>query len=103
MAFGVRHKIINIGASGDNRSLPSGQRHDGDTGLPRRAGPQFLAEIEMETAWCWAPDAEAEESEADLERFEQWLTAISDSDYLNRRSSQRHAWRCSVASSRWQR
>jgi hypothetical protein len=44
--------------------------------------PQFLAEIEMETARGRATYAEVEESEADLERFEKWLASIADRDYF---------------------
>jgi len=45
--------------------------------------PSFLAEIAMETARGRATYAEVEESEADLERFEKWLTAISARDYFD--------------------
>ena len=44
---------------------------------------QFLAEIEMETGRGRATYAEVEESEADLERFEKWLTAIANRDYFD--------------------
>lgn len=44
--------------------------------------PQFLAEIEMETARRRATYAEVEESEADLERFEKWLASIADRDHF---------------------
>jgi hypothetical protein len=41
-----------------------------------------LSEITMETARGRAPYAEVEESEADLERFEKWLAAITARDYF---------------------
>jgi hypothetical protein len=45
--------------------------------------PGFLSEITMETARGRATYAEVEESEADLERFEKWLAAISSRDYFD--------------------
>ena len=45
--------------------------------------PAFLAEIAQETARGRATYAEVEESEADLERFEKWLTSISARDYFH--------------------
>jgi hypothetical protein len=44
--------------------------------------PAFLSEITMETARGRATYAEVEESEADLERFEKWLAAITARDYF---------------------
>lgn len=45
--------------------------------------PQLLAELAIETARGRVTYAEVEESEADLERFEKWLTAIADRDYFH--------------------
>jgi Protein ChrB, N-terminal len=45
--------------------------------------PAFLAEITMETARGRTTYAEVEESEADLERFEKWLAAITARDYFH--------------------
>jgi hypothetical protein len=45
--------------------------------------PGFLAEIAQETARGRATYAEVEESEADLERFEKWLTSISARDHFH--------------------
>ncbi|NYH93333.1 Chromate resistance protein ChrB [Actinopolymorpha rutila] len=45
--------------------------------------PQFLTEIENETARGRATYTEVEESEADLERFERWLAAIQTRDYFD--------------------
>ncbi|MGW0231990.1 Chromate resistance protein ChrB [Actinopolymorpha singaporensis] len=45
--------------------------------------PQFLTEIETETARGKATYTEVEESEADLERFERWLAAIQARDYFD--------------------
>jgi uncharacterized protein YdbL (DUF1318 family) len=44
--------------------------------------PQFLAELEQETARGRASYAEVEESEADLERFDKWLAKIAARDYF---------------------
>ena len=44
--------------------------------------PQFLAEITTETGRGRATYTEVEESEADLERFEKWLAAITARDYF---------------------
>jgi len=45
--------------------------------------PQFLSEITMETSRGRATYTEVEESEADLERFEKWLAAITARDYFH--------------------
>lgn len=44
--------------------------------------PELLAELEKETARGNATYAEVEESEADLERFDKWLTKIAARDYF---------------------
>jgi hypothetical protein len=44
---------------------------------------QFLSEITMETARGRATYTEVEESEADLERFEKWLAAITARDHFH--------------------
>jgi hypothetical protein len=45
--------------------------------------PAFLEEIATETARGRATYAEVEESEADLERFEKWLSSITARDYFS--------------------
>jgi hypothetical protein len=79
-------RVITVSISGDeHQALVDEQRRDRDTeyGEVVERVPQFLAEIEMETARGRATYAEVEESEADLERFEKWLTAIAKRDYFN--------------------
>jgi hypothetical protein len=44
--------------------------------------PEFLAELEKETARGRATYAEVEESEADLQRFDKWLAKIAVRDYF---------------------
>ena len=44
--------------------------------------PEFLEELEKETARGRATYAEVEESEADLERFDKWLAKIAARDYF---------------------
>jgi hypothetical protein len=44
--------------------------------------PEFMAELETETARGRATYAEVEESEADLERFDKWLAKIAARDYF---------------------
>jgi hypothetical protein len=44
--------------------------------------PQLLVELEQETARGRASYAEVEESEADLERFDKWLSKIAARDYF---------------------
>jgi len=80
-----RARLIPVRISGeDNQSLIDEQRRDRDTEYREVVDrvPQFLAEIEMETARGRATYTEVEESEADLERFEKWLAAIADRDYF---------------------
>lgn len=69
----------------DHQTLVEEQRRDRDTeyGEVIERVPQFLAEIELETARGRATYAEVEESEADLARFETWLAAIIDRDYFD--------------------
>jgi hypothetical protein len=79
-------RVITVAISGDeHQALVDEQRRDRDTeyGEVVERVPQFLAEIEMETARGRARYAEVEESEADLERFEKWLTAIANRDYFD--------------------
>lgn len=66
------------------QSLVAEQRADRDVEYAEvlERVPQFLAEIDTETARGRATYAEVEESEADLERFERWLKAIADRDYF---------------------
>jgi Protein ChrB, N-terminal len=83
---GGRARMITVSISGDeHQALIDEQRRDRDIeyGEVVERVPQFLDEIEMETARGQATYAEVEESEADLERFEKWLTAIADRDYFD--------------------
>ena len=82
---GGRVRLLSIRVeSEDHRSLVEEQRRDRDTeyGEVVERAPQLVGEIESETARGRATYAEVEESEADLERFEKWLTAINDRDYF---------------------
>jgi Protein ChrB, N-terminal len=79
-------RLITVAISGDeHQALVDEQRRDRDTEYVEvvERVPQLLAEIEMETARGRATYAEVEESEADLERFEKWLTAIANRDYFD--------------------
>ena len=79
-------RIITVSISGDeHQALVDEQQRDRDIeyGEVVERVPQFLAEIDMETARGRATYAEVEESEADLERFEKWLTAIANRDYFD--------------------
>ena len=79
-------RMITVSISGDeHQALVDEQQRDRDTeyGEVVKRVPQFLAEIDMETARGRATYAEVEESEADLERFEKWLTAIANRDYFD--------------------
>jgi hypothetical protein len=79
-------RVITVSISGDeHQALVEEQRRDRDIeyGEIVERVPQFLAEIEMETARGRATYAEVEESEADLERFEKWLTTIANRDYFD--------------------
>jgi hypothetical protein len=83
---GGRARMITVSISGDeHQALIDEQRRDRDIeyGEVVERVPQFLDEIEMETARGRATYAEVEESEADLERYERWLTAIADRDYFD--------------------
>ncbi len=83
---GGRVRLLSIRVdTEDHRSLVEEQRRDRDTeyGEVVERAPQLLEEIESETARGRATYAEAKESEADLERFEKWLTAINDRDYFH--------------------
>jgi hypothetical protein len=78
-------RMITVAISGDeHQALVEEQRRDRDIeyGEVVERVPQFLDEIEMETARGRATYAEVEESEADLERFEKWLTTIANRDYF---------------------
>jgi hypothetical protein len=79
-------RVITVAITGDeHQALVDEQRRDRDTeyGEVVERVPQFLAEIEMETARGRATYAEVEESKADLERFEKWLTTIANRDYFD--------------------
>lgn len=80
----VRHFPIRIDGP-DHDALVAEQREARDEEYREviERVPSFLAEITMETARGRATYAEVEESEADLERFEKWLTAISARDYFD--------------------
>ncbi len=82
---GGRARLISVRISGEeHQALVDEQQGDRDTeyGEVVERAPQFLDEIEMETARGRATYAEVEESEADLERFEKWLAAITERDYF---------------------
>jgi hypothetical protein len=68
----------------DHEALAAEQRDERDDEYNEVVDrvPQFLDEIELETARGRANYAEVEESEADLERFEKWLASIADRDYF---------------------
>jgi hypothetical protein len=80
----VRNLLIWVGGP-DHDALVAEQRNARDEEYREviERVPSFLAEITMETARGRASYAEVEESEADLERFEKWLTAISARDYFD--------------------
>jgi G3E family GTPase len=69
----------------EQAAIVAEQRADRDTeyGEVLERTPTFLAEIAHETARGRATYAEVEESEADLERFEKWLSSIAARDYFN--------------------
>jgi Protein ChrB, N-terminal len=79
----VRNLTIRIDGA-DHDALVAEQRQDRDEEYREvvERVPAFLAEITMETAHGRATYAEVEESEADLERFEKWLAAITARDYF---------------------
>jgi Protein ChrB, N-terminal len=82
---GGRVRILTVALhEHEHEALAAEQRDDRDDeyGEVVERVPQFLAEIEMETARGRATYAEVEESEADLERFEKWLASIADRDYF---------------------
>jgi hypothetical protein len=82
---GGRVRILTVALQDhDHEALAAEQRdeRDDEYGEVVERVPQFLAEIEMETARGRATYAEVEESEADLERFEKWLASIADRDYF---------------------
>ena len=82
---GGRVRILTVALDDhDHEALAAEQRdeRDDEYGEVVERVPQFLAEIEMETARGRATYAEVEESEADLERFEKWLASIADRDYF---------------------
>jgi Protein ChrB, N-terminal len=80
----VRNLTIRVEAS-DHDALVAEQRNERDEEYREvvERVPAFLSEITMETARGRATYAEVEESEADLERFEKWLAAITARDYFH--------------------
>jgi hypothetical protein len=82
---GGRVRILTVALhEHEHEALAVEQRDDRDEeyGEVVERVPQFLAEIETETARGRATYAEVEESEADLERFEKWLANIAERDYF---------------------
>jgi hypothetical protein len=79
----VRNLTIRVDGS-DHYTLVAEQRHERDEEYREilERVPAFLSEISMETARGRTTYAEVEESEADLERFEKWLAAITARDYF---------------------
>jgi hypothetical protein len=79
----VRNLTIRVDGS-DHDTLVAEQRHERDKEYREilERVPAFLSEISMETARGRTTYAEVEESEADLERFEKWLAAITARDYF---------------------
>ena len=80
----VRNLLIRIEGQ-DHEALVDEQRKARDEEYREviERVPSFLAEITIESARGRATYAEVEESEADLERFEKWLAAISARDYFD--------------------
>lgn len=68
----------------EEEALEQEQRADRDTEYAEVVdrAPGLLAEIEQETARGRATYTEVEESEADLDRFQRWLTSIQARDYF---------------------
>jgi hypothetical protein len=67
----------------------SADRDDEYREVVERTG-EFLSEIDQETQRNRATYTEVEESEADLERFDRWLTSIAARDYFHA-PGRRHA------------
>ncbi len=70
--------------AGEHHALVAEQRRDRDTEYAEvmERAPALLAELAAETTRGRATYTEVEESEADLERFEKWLAAITARDYF---------------------
>jgi hypothetical protein len=82
---GGQARLLTISVDGDDHhALVAEQQGDRDTEYAEvvERAPQLLAELALETARGRATYSEVEESEADLERFERWLSAIADRDYF---------------------
>jgi hypothetical protein len=79
----VRNLTIQVEGS-EHDALVAEQRNERDEEYREvvERVPAFLSEITMETARGRITYAEVEESEADLERFEKWLAAITARDYF---------------------
>lgn len=79
----VRNLTIQVEGS-EHDALVAEQRNERDQEYREvvERVPAFLSEITMETARGRTTYAEVEESEADLERFEKWLAAITARDYF---------------------
>jgi len=79
-------RLLTIRVKGsDHEALVAEQRSERDDEYREvvERVPQFLSEITMESARGRATYTEVEESEADLERFEKWLAAITARDYFH--------------------
>jgi hypothetical protein len=79
----VRNLTIRVEGS-DHDALVAELRYERDEEYRKvvERVPAFLSEITTETARGRTTYAEVEESEADLERFEKWLSAITARDYF---------------------
>ncbi|GAA5039736.1 Chromate resistance protein ChrB [Actinopolymorpha pittospori] len=84
---GGQARVLHIRVSDDSEltRLIEQQRADRDTEYAEvvERAPEFLAELEHETARGRTTYAEVEESEADLERFDKWLAKIAARDYFH--------------------
>jgi hypothetical protein len=80
----ARNMTITVEGS-DHDALVAEQRNDRDEEYREvvERVPAFFSEITMETARGRTTYAEVVESEADLERFEKWLAAITARDYFH--------------------
>lgn len=82
----VRLLPIRVGAE-EHQGLVQEQQRDRDAEYAEvvERAPQLLAELALETTRGRTTYTEVEESEADLERFEKWLTTIDSRDYFQAR------------------
>lgn len=78
-------RMLSIIDGPDQEALIEEQRQSRDIEYAEvvERAPQLLAELALETTRGRATYAEVESSEADLERFEKWLSVIADCDYFH--------------------